>query len=73
MHDKELIITRHALILARKRGITLDIIEAVLKGGNQERFGKNLIKYYKGYKKGTVVCVGEILGEVIKIKTIEWR
>ena len=73
MHGKEIIITRHALIRARKRGITPDMVEAALKGGKQEQFGKNLVKYSTKYKKGTVVCVGEIVGEVVKIKTIEWR
>ncbi len=73
MQGKELIITRHALIRARKRGITPDMVEAALKGGTQVRFGKNFVKYSIKYKKGTVVCVGEMVGEVVKIKTIEWR
>jgi hypothetical protein len=49
------------------------MVEATLKGGKQKRFGKNFIKYSMRYKKGTVVCVGEIIGEIVKIKTVEWR
>ncbi len=72
MQGKEVLITRHAIIQARKRDITPDMVVAALKGGKQKRFGKNFIKYSIRYKKGTVVCVGEMVGEVVKIKTIEW-
>lgn len=71
--DRGVIITRHAFLQARKRGIYPDMIEATIKGGKQRKFGKNLIKFSKRYKKGVVICVGEIVGDIVKIKTIEWR
>jgi hypothetical protein len=52
MMEKEPVVTRHALIQARKRSITPDMVEATLKGGKQKRFGKNFIKYSMRYKKG---------------------
>jgi len=72
IEGKDIIITRHAFLRARKRGIYPDTIEATIKGGSHERFGKNFIKFSKRYKRGDVICVGEVVGEIIKIKTIEW-
>ena len=47
------------------------MIEATLKGGKIKRFGKNNVKFIKKYKKFTVICVDEIVGDKIKIVTIE--
>lgn len=69
----EIEIKRHALIRAMQRGITPDMIEATLKGGRIETFGKNNVKFYKRYKRCTVVCVDEIIGTRIKIVTIETK
>ena len=66
-------IKRHAFIRAMQRHITPDMIEATLKGGTIKRFGKHYVKFMKPYKRFTVVCVGEIMGTVIKILTIETK
>ena len=66
-------IKRHAFIRAMQRGVTPDMIEATLKGGRTERFGKRNIRFYKDYKRFTVVCVDEVLGDTIKIVTIETK
>jgi len=49
------------------------MIEATIKGGRIERFGKNNVKFVKRYKNFEVVCVDEISGNKIKIVTIEKR
>ena len=67
----EIEIKRHAFIRALEREITPDMIEATLKGGKIKRFGKNNVKFIKKYKKFTVICVDEIVGDKIKIITIE--
>ena len=64
-------IRRHAFIRALERKITPDMIEATLKGGKIERFGKNNLRFYKKYKNFTVVCIDQIIGTKIKIVTIE--
>ncbi len=66
-------IKRHAFIRAMQRGVTPDMIEATLKGGKIKRFGKNNLKFYKKYKRFSVICVDEITGTKIKIVTIETR
>lgn len=66
-------IRRHAFIRAMERGVTPDMIEATLKGGTVERFGKCNLKFSKKYKKFTVVCVDEVVGTKIKIVTIETK
>ena len=69
----EIEIKRHAFIRAMQRKVTPDMIEATLKGGRVGRFGKYGIKFYKDYKKFSVVCVGQIIGDKIKILTIETK
>jgi len=64
-------IKRHAFIRPMERGITPDMIEATIKGGNIKRFGKNKVKFIKKYKHFHVICVDEIIGHRIKIITIE--
>ena len=64
-------IKRHAFIRAMQRNVIPDMIEATLKGGKIKRFGKNNVKFYKEYKDFTVICVDEIIGNKIKIVTIE--
>lgn len=64
-------IKRHALIRAMERNITPDMVEATLRGGKIERFGKNYLRFSKEYKRLTVICIGEIAGMHIKIITIE--
>lgn len=62
----------HAEQIARKRGIAFDMIEATIKTGRIETFGKNGIKFISKYKRGKVTCIGERKFEnYIKIITIE--
>jgi len=67
----EIDIKRHAFIRAMERGITPDMIEATIKGGKVKKFGKNNVKFSKKYKHCTVICIDEIIGQRIKIVTIE--
>lgn len=63
----------HARKRAMKRNIGFDMIEATLKTGKIERFGKNGFKFISKYKRGNVICIGERkFGNYIKILTIEW-
>jgi hypothetical protein len=64
-------IKRHAFIRALERGVSPDIIEATLKEGKIERFGKKNLKFIKKYRRFTVICVDQIVGNRIKIVTIE--
>jgi len=66
-------IKRHAFIQAMKRKVTPDMIEACLKGGKIQRFGKNNLRFKKEYKYFTVICIGQIEGEKIKILTVETK
>jgi len=65
--DYEIEIRRHAFIRAMQRGISPDLIEATLRRGKQKKFGKNHIKFVKG----KIVCVGQIIKNIIRIITIE--
>lgn len=66
-------IKRHALIRAAGRGVTPDMVEATLKGGNITRFGKRNLRFHKKYRRFTVICVDEVCGNTIKIVTIETK
>ena len=56
-----------------ERNVTPDMVEATLKGGKIERFGKHNVRFIKDYKKFTVICLGQIIGAKIKIITIETK
>lgn len=71
IHRYDIQISRHALLRALERHITPDMVEASIKGGKIQRFGKHGAKLIKPYKDFTVICVGEIKGLAIKIMTIE--
>ena len=66
-------IKRHAFIRAIQRNVTPDMIEATLKGGKIEKFGKNNVRFIKDYKRFSVICVGEMIGTKVKIFTIETK
>ena len=70
--EKKVWLSTHAIKRARVREIYPDMIYATIKGGKIKRFGKNMLKFMKRYKRGTVICVGEVVGQSIVIKTIEW-
>jgi len=64
-------IKRHAFLRALNRGIHPDFVEATIKGGKVKSFGKNYVKFTKYYKRFDIICVGQIIGNIIKIITIE--
>jgi len=66
-------VTRHAFIRAHERQITPDMIYATVRGGKIKRFGKNNYKFYRRYKRFTVVCVDQIYGDKIVIATVETK
>ena len=67
----DLIIKRHVFERAMQRGIHPDIIEATLSKGKIKRFGKHGIKFVNKGSKRTIICVGELVGNRLKIITIE--
>ena len=70
--NKQIFITTHAIKRARKRNIAYpDQVYNVLKSGKVLKFGKNLLKFIKNTKQGSIICIGEDLGNSIIIKTIE--
>ncbi|MBI5391662.1 hypothetical protein HZB00_01535 [Candidatus Woesearchaeota archaeon] len=70
--DKPIIIMVHAIRRARQRNIAFpDHVYRVLHSGRVERFGKQGIKFISKTKNGSVICIGEDVGEMIIIKTIE--
>ena len=69
---KQVIIKVHAIKRAREREIAFpDQVYDVIRTGKLFRFGKNFLKFVKRNKSGSIICVGEDLGHVIIIKTIE--
>ncbi|MBI2110028.1 hypothetical protein HYT58_02550 [Candidatus Woesearchaeota archaeon] len=71
-NHKPIIIKTHAIKRAIEKGIAYpDHVYAVLKTGKVKRFGKNRIKFISRSEKGSIICVGEDLGQIIIIKTIE--
>jgi len=71
--NKYVKLSRHAIIRARQRNITADVIQATINGGKVNLFGKNLVRFSKKYKNKFLVCIGEDLGQIILIKTIAWK
>ena len=67
-----IIIKVHAIKRARERGIAFpDHVYSTLKTGKVKRYGKRSIKFVGKTKKGSIICVGEEIGQAIIIKTIE--
>ena len=66
-------IKRHAFVRALERQVTPDMIEATLKGGKRERFGKNYLRFSMDYKRFKVVCVDHVVGNLIRILTVETK
>ncbi len=69
---KQIFITVHAIKRARERKIVYpDQVYQALKQSKVKRFGKNGIKFIRKSKKGSIICVGEEISQMIIIKTIE--
>lgn len=67
----DLVIKRHVFERAMQRGIHPDLIEDALMKGKINRFGKHGIKFINKGSKRTIICVGELVGNKLKIITIE--
>ena len=73
IHRFTIEMSKHALIRAWERGITPDMIEATIRGGIIEKFGKNNVRFIKQYKRKTVMCIDDIRGTTIVIVTVVIR
>ena len=67
----DLVIKRHVFERAMQRGIHPDMIEDTLLKGKVKRFGKHGIKFINKGSKRAIICVGELIGNKLKIITIE--
>ena len=67
----DLVIKRHVFERAMQRGIHPDMIEDTLLKGKVKLFGKHGIKFINKGSKRTVICIGELVGNRLKILTIE--
>jgi hypothetical protein len=67
----EIIIVRHAFVRAMQRKVSPDLVEETIETGKMKWFGKNRVKFEKRFRRFTIICVDEIIGNVIKIVTIE--
>jgi len=66
-----IVLSRHAFVRAMQRHIHPDLIEDTLQSGKMKKHGKDRVKFEKRFKQFTVICVDEIIGNTIKIVTIE--
>lgn len=73
IEGKQIIISVHAVKKARERDVAFpNQVHSALKTGKMQKFGKHGIKFVSKSKAGgSIVCVGEDLGQTIIIKTIE--
>jgi len=68
----EIELSKHALEQAKEREIYPDMIVATLKTGRIERFGGGRMLFINEYKRGKIICVGEIkMPGKITIFTVE--
>ena len=67
----DLVIKKHVFERAMQRGIHPDLIEDTLLKGKVKKFGKHGIKFISKGSKRTIICVGELAGNRLKIITIE--
>jgi len=67
----DVVIKRHVFERAMQRGIHPDMIEDTLSKGKVKRFGKHGIKFVSKGSKRTIICIGELVGNRLKIITIE--
>ncbi len=68
--DYEIVFKTHAVFRAEERRIPWDLIESTVQTGEFEKFGKRMVKISKEFKDARITCVGEIVGDVLKIITI---
>ncbi len=66
--NKQVIVSVHAVKRAREKNIAYpDQVYHAIKTGKVKRFGKHGIKFVCK----SIICVGEEIGQIILIKTIE--
>lgn len=69
---KPIVIKVHVIKRARQREIAFpDQVYNAIQTGKVKRFGKNMIKFIKKSKEGSIRCIGEDLGYCVIIKTVE--
>lgn len=67
-----IVIKVHAVKRARERHIAFpDQVYDAIRTGKVKKFGKNGIKFVKKNKENSIICIGEIAGNCIIIKTVE--
>jgi len=71
IHRYDLAIKKHVFDQAVLRGISPDLIEYTLLKGKLKKFGKHGVKFINKGSKRTIICVGELVGNKLKIITIE--
>ena len=72
INNKDVYISVHAIKRPRERDVVYpDQVYNVLMTGKIKKFAKNHIKIIKKFNKGSIICIGEDLGECIIIKTIQ--
>jgi len=72
LNGKPIVISVHAIKRALEREIAFpDQVYSVLRTGKVSRFGKNRIRFVKRSGNGSIICIGEDVGQAIIIKTVE--
>jgi hypothetical protein len=71
LSNYDVVIKRHVFERAMQRGLHPDMIEDTLLKGKVKRFGKHGIKFINKGSKRTIICIGELIGNKLKIITIE--
>jgi hypothetical protein len=67
----DIIITRHAALRAFERGVKIDTIEGIVLNCQKQTFGKHHAKWIKKYNDISIICIGYIENNTIRILTVE--
>ena len=66
-------LSKHAIDKAWFAGITDDMIKATIINGRMKWFAKNNVDFVSRYKKGSVICRGQVKEvDTILIFTVMW-
>ncbi|MGV8141746.1 MAG: hypothetical protein ACP5NW_04880 [Candidatus Woesearchaeota archaeon] len=69
----DIIITEHAAIRAHERGIDADTLEDIVLNGKKKIFGKHHAKWIRTYDDISIICVGYIENNTIRVLTVETK
>ncbi len=69
--DYRVVFAEHATFRSIQRDIPWDLVEKTVFEGKFERFGGNKVRIKKFFSRGSVICIGVITNDEIKIITIE--